>query len=57
MFFYAVHFFSSADHKRLFVESPVLHVTSFVFWERGDKRCGLIYLMEMFRGNTRESNS
>ena len=25
---------------------------NFVGWQRGDGKCGLIYLMEMFTGNT-----
>ena len=52
MFFYAVHPFSSTDHSRLNVESCVMCVANFVGWERGDGRCGLIYLMEMFTANT-----
>jgi hypothetical protein len=32
------------------------YVTDFIYMERVDGRCGLIYLMAMFTGNTRENN-
>ena len=55
MFFYAAHPFSSTDHNGLKVESCVLNVANFIAQERRGGRCGLIYLMEMFTGNTQES--